>query len=100
VVFHALDEKNIQAIAKIQLKRLEERLAKMEIRLELSDAALAEIGKAGFDPVYGARPLKRAIQQQIENPLSRRLLDGSFGPKDVVRIDIRNGAFTFAKGQG
>ena len=100
VVFHALDEKNIQAIAKIQLKRLEERLAKMEIRLEMSDAALAEIGKAGFDPVYGARPLKRAIQQQIENPLSRRLLDGSFGPKDVVRIDIKNGAFTFAKGQG
>jgi ATP-dependent Clp protease ATP-binding subunit ClpB len=97
VVFHALDEANIQSIAKIQLKRLEERLAKMEITLTLTDAALAEIAAAGFDPVYGARPLKRAIQQQIENPLSRRLLDGSFGPKDVVRVDVKNGAFAFEK---
>jgi ATP-dependent Clp protease ATP-binding subunit ClpB len=97
VVFHALDEKDIQSIAKIQLKRLQDRLAKMEIGLALSDAALAEIGKAGFDPVYGARPLKRAIQQQIENPLSRRLLDGSFGPKDTVRVDLKNGAFVFDK---
>ncbi|HEX4325961.1 MAG TPA: ATP-dependent chaperone ClpB [Burkholderiales bacterium] len=98
VVFHALDEKNIQSIAKIQLKRLEARLAKMEIHLDLTEAALAEIGKAGFDPVYGARPLKRAIQQQIENPLSKRLLDGSFGPKDTVRVDLKNGAFFFEKG--
>ena len=98
VVFHALDENNIQAIAKIQLKRLEQRLEKMEIGFAISDAALAELAKAGFDPVYGARPLKRAIQQQIENPLSKRLLDGSFGPKDTVRIDVKNGAFTFEKG--
>jgi ATP-dependent Clp protease ATP-binding subunit ClpB len=97
VVFHALDEANIQSIAKIQLKRLEERLAKMEITLTLTDAALAEIAQAGFDPVYGARPLKRAIQQQVENPLSRRLLDGSFGPKDTIRVDVKNGAFVFEK---
>ncbi|MDB5807430.1 MAG: clpB [Betaproteobacteria bacterium] len=97
VVFHALDEKNIQSIAKIQLKRLEQRLAKMDIGLELTDAALAEIGKAGFDPVYGARPLKRAIQQQIENPLSKRLLDGSFGPKDTVRIHLKGGGLVFEK---
>ena len=97
VVFHALDEKNIEAIAKIQLKRLEERLEKMDMHLELSDAALAELAKAGFDPVYGARPLKRAIQQQIENPLAKRLLDGSFGPKDTIRVDVKNGAFAFGK---
>ncbi|HEY4372631.1 MAG TPA: ATP-dependent chaperone ClpB [Burkholderiales bacterium] len=97
VVFHALDEKNIQSIAKIQLQRLEQRLAKMEITLSLTDAALGEIAQAGFDPVYGARPLKRAIQQQIENPLARRLLDGSFGPKDTVRVHVKNGAFVFEK---
>jgi ATP-dependent Clp protease ATP-binding subunit ClpB len=97
VVFHALDEKNIAAIAKIQLKRLEQRLAKMEITLEMSDAALAELAKAGFDPVYGARPLKRAIQQQIENPLSKKLLDGSFGPKDTVRVGLKGGRFVFDK---
>jgi ATP-dependent Clp protease ATP-binding subunit ClpB len=97
VVFHALDEKNIAQIAKIQLKRLEERLAKMEITMEISNAALAELAKAGFDPVYGARPLKRAIQQQIENPLSKKLLDGSFGPKDTVRIDLKGGGFAFNK---
>jgi len=98
VVFHALDEKNIQSIAKIQLKRLAQRLAKMEITLSLTDAALSELAQAGFDPVYGARPLKRAIQQQVENPLAKRLLDGSFGPKDVVRVDAKNGAFVFEKG--
>jgi ATP-dependent Clp protease ATP-binding subunit ClpB len=97
VVFHALDEKNIAAIAKIQLKRLEDRLEKMEMHLVITDAALAELAKAGFDPVYGARPLKRAIQQQIENPLAKRLLDGSFGPKDTIRVDVKNGAFGFDK---
>ena len=81
VVFHALDAKNIEAIAEIQLKVLQARLAKMDLALDVSPAALAEIAKVGFDPVFGARPLKRAIQQRIENPLSKLLLDGTFGPE-------------------
>ena len=96
VVFHALDEKNIGAIAKIQLKILEQRLARMEIGLELSDAALQKIAEAGYDPVYGARPLKRAIQQQIENPLSKLILEGKFGPKEVVAIDVQGGVLVFS----
>ena len=97
VVFHALDEKNIQGIAKIQLRLLERRLAKLEIELEVTDAALAELARAGFDPVYGARPLKRAIQQQLENPLSREILEGRFGPKDLIKVDWKKSAMTFAK---
>ncbi|MFN7888013.1 MAG: type VI secretion system ATPase TssH, partial [Betaproteobacteria bacterium] len=95
VVFHALDAKNIQSIARIQLQRLAQRLAAQDMRLEVSDAALAEIAKVGFDPVYGARPLKRAIQQQIENPVARRGLEGKIGPKDVVPVDFVNGGFVF-----
>ena len=95
VVFHALDEKNIGAIAKIQLKHLEERLAKMEMTLDMSDEALQKIAEAGFDPVYGARPLKRAIQQQIENPLSKAILSGTFGPKDTIAVRVRNGELAF-----
>jgi ATP-dependent Clp protease ATP-binding subunit ClpB len=97
VVFHSLDEKNIGAIAKIQLRHLEERLAKMEMTLEITDEALQKIAEAGFDPVYGARPLKRAIQQQIENPLSKLLLAGKFGPKDTIRIGVRNGNLVFGE---
>ncbi|TXG80112.1 MAG: type VI secretion system ATPase TssH, partial [Rhodocyclaceae bacterium] len=97
VVFHALDEKHIASIAKIQLGYLEKRLARMEIGLQVSDAALAEIGKAGFDPVFGARPLKRAIQEHIENPLAREILEGRFGPKDVIIVDIHGGHFSFRK---
>jgi ATP-dependent Clp protease ATP-binding subunit ClpB len=97
VVFHALDEKNIGAIARIQLRVLEQRLAKNEIALRLSDAALQKIAEAGFDPVYGARPLKRAIQQQIENPLAKAILEGRFAPKDTILVDVRNGALVFEK---
>ncbi|MBL8477303.1 MAG: ATP-dependent chaperone ClpB [Methyloversatilis sp.] len=98
VVFHALDERNIQSIAKIQLGYLEKRLAKLDMGLQVSDAALAELGKAGFDPVFGARPLKRAIQEHIENPLSKRILEGSFGPKDVIVVDLDTGGhFSFRK---
>ena len=64
----------------------------------MSDAALKELAAAGFDPVYGARPLKRAIQQKLENPLAKAILDGQFGSKDLVRVDVRKGAITFAKG--
>jgi ATP-dependent Clp protease ATP-binding subunit ClpB len=97
VVFHALDEKNIGDIARIQLRNLEQRLEKMEMRLELSDAALQKIAEAGFDPVYGARPLKRAIQQQIENPLSKAILSGRFGPKDTIRVDVNGSELTFSR---
>jgi ATP-dependent Clp protease ATP-binding subunit ClpB len=69
----------------------------MEMRVEVSDAALAELAKAGFDPVFGARPLKRAIQSRIENPLARQILEGQFAPKDAVRVDARDGRFTFEK---
>ncbi|MBC7514077.1 MAG: AAA family ATPase, partial [Herminiimonas sp.] len=95
VVFHALDEKNIGAIAKIQLEVLEQRLAKLEIGLTVSDEALQKIAEAGFDPVYGARPLKRAIQQQIENPLSKLLLQGRFGPKERIIVGVANGELSF-----
>jgi len=88
VVFHALDAKNIEAIAGIQLKVLGARLAKLDIGLDVAPAALAEIAKVGFDPVFGARPLKRAIQQRIENPLSKLLLEGRFGPKDTVAVTV------------
>ncbi|HUL97599.1 MAG TPA: ATP-dependent chaperone ClpB [Usitatibacter sp.] len=97
VVFHALDEANIAAIARVQLKELERRVKAMEMDLTVSDAAVAELAKAGFDPVYGARPLKRAIQQQLENPLSKAILEGKFGPKDTIAVDVRNGVFTFEK---
>jgi len=97
VVFDALDRARIAEIARIQLRRLEERLAAQDMRLVVSDAAVAEIAKVGFDPLYGARPLKRAIQQQIENPLATRLLEGKIGPKDVVPVDFRDGAFTFER---
>jgi ATP-dependent Clp protease ATP-binding subunit ClpB len=97
VVFHGLDAKHIASIAKIQLKRLEQRLATQQMTLTVSDAALEEIAKAGFDPVYGARPLKRAIQQQIENPIARLVLEGKIGPKDVVPVDYRDERFIFER---
>ncbi len=97
VVFHALDEKNIKSIASIQLQYLEKRLAAMEMKLEVSDAALAEIAAAGFDPVYGARPLKRAIQSQLENPLSRLILEGRFAAKDTIVVDCKGGVMKFDK---
>jgi ATP-dependent Clp protease ATP-binding subunit ClpB len=88
VVFHALDASHIAEIAGIQIQVLQARLAKMELTLEVSPAALAELAKVGFDPVFGARPLKRAIQQRIENPLSKLLLEGRFLPKDVIPVDV------------
>ncbi len=88
VVFHSLDAKHIESIAKIQLQILETRLAKMDLHLEISTAALAELAKVGFDPVFGARPLKRAVQQRIENPLSKLLLEGRFLPKSIIPVDV------------
>ena len=97
VVFNALGDAAIKAIARIQLKRLEARLAAQDIGLEVSEAALDEIAKVGFDPLYGARPLKRAIQEHVENPIARRVLEGRFGPKDVIPVDFVDGHFSFER---
>lgn len=97
VVFHALDEAHIKSIAGIQLQYLTRRLAAMEMKLEVSDAALTELAAAGFDPVFGARPLKRAIQAHLENALAREILAGRFAAKDTIRVDYEDGKYTFAK---
>ncbi|MEO3691544.1 ATP-dependent chaperone ClpB [Roseateles paludis] len=97
VVFHALDRQHIEGIARIQLRLLERRLDKLEMKLEVSPEALAELAKVGFDPVFGARPLKRAIQQRIENPLSKLILEGRFGPKDVIPVSVAGGEFSFGR---
>ena len=88
VVFHGLGAEDIARIARIQLRVLEQRLAKMDLHLEVSPAALEELAKVGFDPVFGARPLKRAIQQRIENPLSRLILEGRFPPKSTIPVEV------------
>ena len=97
VVFHALDQQHIAGIARIQLRYLEKRLARMEMTLDVSDAAVALVAEAGFDPVFGARPLKRAIQERIENPLARQMLEGKFAAKDRIRVDAAKGQLTFSK---
>ena len=97
VVFHALDEKHIAKIARIQLGYLEKRLARMDMRLEVSDATLTEIAQAGFDPVFGARPLKRAIQAKIENPLAKQILEGKFASGDLIQVQAKNGQISFAR---
>jgi ATP-dependent Clp protease ATP-binding subunit ClpB len=97
VVFHALDQRNIEAIARIQIGQLERRLEKMDMKLDVSPQALAELAKVGFDPAYGARPLKRAIQQRIENPVAKLILEGRFGPKDVIPVQFEDGAFSFGR---
>ena len=100
VLFHGLDAAHIARIARIQLQVLTERLARLELGLQVSEAALAELAKVGFDPVFGARPLKRAIQQRIENPLSRQILEGRFAPKSTIGVDVdpiqAPGQFQFA----
>ena len=100
VVFHALDEKHIAGIARIQLGYLEKRLGQLEMGLVVDDSALAELAQAGFDPVFGARPLKRAIQQQIENPLAKAILEGRFAARDTIRVSCdpaTGGIMRFAK---
>ncbi len=100
VVFHALDAAHIASIAGIQLKGLQARLHGMDLRLDVSPAALDELAKVGFDPLFGARPLKRAIQQRIENPLSKLLLEGHYPPKSVIGVSVdpvhAPGVFEFA----
>jgi ATP-dependent Clp protease ATP-binding subunit ClpB len=97
VVFHGLGDEQIKQIARIQLGTLKARLAKMEYGFEISDAAVTELAKVGFDPVYGARPLKRAIQSEVENPLAKAILEGRFAPKDTIYVDWRGGRMSFEK---
>jgi ATP-dependent Clp protease ATP-binding subunit ClpB len=97
VVFRALDKAQIRQIARIQIDYLGKRLAERQLALTLSNKALDLIGNVGFDPVYGARPLKRAIQQQLENPLAKEILEGRFQPGDTVAVDAHGGHLVFAK---
>ena len=97
VVFHALDEKHIKSIAKIQLGYLEKRLAQLELKIEIDDSALSEVAAAGFDPVFGARPLKRAIQSQLENPLAKAILEGRFSAGETIKVVCQGGVMRFEK---
>ena len=96
VVFHALGQAHIRRIAEIQLGSLKKRLAAQDLRLEVSEAALDVLAQAGFDPIYGARPLKRAIQSEVENPLAKALLEGRYAPGSVIRVEARDGKLVFA----
>jgi ATP-dependent Clp protease ATP-binding subunit ClpB len=97
VVFHPLSREHLSEIVGLQLRRLEERLAERGIRIELTDAAKEFLAEAGWDPTYGARPLKRAIQRLVENPLAMRLLDNEFADGDTVLVDVRDGELVFEK---
>ena len=96
VVFHPLAQEQIRGIAGIQLLALKARLADNELQLEVSDAFMDRLVEAGFDPVYGARPLKRAIQQELENPLAQRLLAGEFQPGQVIHVDLQGSEPVFS----
>jgi len=99
IVFRQLGEADIAEIARRMLTSLDKRLKDMEIRLTVTDAAVEKIAKAGFDPVYGARPLRRAIQSKLEDPLAEKLLEGQFHAGDTVRIDVEEDVFTFTKAE-
>jgi ATP-dependent Clp protease ATP-binding subunit ClpB len=95
VVFDALDKEELAEIAELQLDRLRARLAERKLSLELTDAAKDVLAEAGWDPTYGARPLKRALQRLVENPLAQRLLEGEFAEGDTIRVDAQNGELVF-----
>ncbi|MDQ7761706.1 ATP-dependent chaperone ClpB [Xanthomonas sontii] len=97
VVFHPLDKAQIKSIARIQLHGLEKRLAERGLKIELGDRALELLGNVGFDPVYGARPLKRAIQAQLENPLAQQILSGQFLSGDTIKVEAEGGKLVFEK---
>jgi ATP-dependent Clp protease ATP-binding subunit ClpB len=99
VVFHPLQQSQIRGIADIQLQALRQRLAERELGLEISEAFMEYLVSAGFDPVYGARPLKRAIQQELENPLAQRILSGEFEPGQTVLVDLDKEAPVFNTSQ-
>jgi ATP-dependent Clp protease ATP-binding subunit ClpB len=95
VVFHGLGRANIEAIAHIQLRRLTARLARLDMQLEITPAALSQIAQVGYDPLFGARPLKRALQQEIENPVAKLILSGEVKPRDRITVDYRDANFVF-----
>jgi len=97
VVFHPLDKAQIREIARIQTQYLGKRLGERGIRIEIGESALQLLGNVGFDPVYGARPLKRAIQQQLENPLAQKILSGEFTSGDLIRVEAQGGQIVFTK---
>jgi len=97
VVFHPLDKTQIREIARIQTQYLGKRLGERGIRIEIGESALQLMGNVGFDPVYGARPLKRAIQQQLENPLAHKILSGEFTSGDLIRVEAAGGQIVFTK---
>jgi ATP-dependent Clp protease ATP-binding subunit ClpB len=97
VEFRPLSREQLGEIVELQLARLRERLAERELALELTDAAKEAIGDAGWDPTYGARPLKRAIQRLLENPLALRLLEGEYTPGDTIRVDAQNNDLVFMR---
>jgi ATP-dependent Clp protease ATP-binding subunit ClpB len=97
VVFHPLGREHIREIARLQLEQLGKRLKERELKLEVSNEALDLLARFGFDPVYGARPLKRAIQSMIENPLAKSVLKGDYQPRDTVVVDARAGQLGFGK---
>jgi ATP-dependent Clp protease ATP-binding subunit ClpB len=100
VVFHRLKKEQLGSIVEIQLERLRERLHEREIVLELTDAAKHLLAEEGYDPAYGARPLKRTIQQRLENPLASKILAGEFGPGDTIRVDAQGKSFVFEASHG
>ena len=96
VVFHPLGREQIREIAKIQMQQLDARLQEQDFTLNISDEAIDVLGEAGFDPVYGARPLKRAIQQNLENPLAQMILKGDYMPGDVINVTAKDSGLEFA----
>jgi ATP-dependent Clp protease ATP-binding subunit ClpB len=100
VVFHPLGREHVRSIARIQVERLRGRIRDLKLELKVSDTALDRLAEVGFDPVYGARPLKRAIQQELENPLAQAILAGRFSPGETVAVDARGSALTFGRAEG
>jgi ATP-dependent Clp protease ATP-binding subunit ClpB len=97
IIFQSLDEEDLARIVDIQLTRLEKRLAQQQLTLDVDKAAKNLLAKEGYDPQFGARPLKRAIQEQLLNPLSMRLLEGEFKPGDRIKVSARDGGLIFEK---
>jgi ATP-dependent Clp protease ATP-binding subunit ClpC len=95
IVFHQLTEEQLRQIVDLLVKDLQERLAERKLNIELTEEAKSWLAKEGYDPVYGARPLRRAIERYVENPLSTKLLKGEFGEGDTVRVDLVDGSLTF-----
>jgi ATP-dependent Clp protease ATP-binding subunit ClpB len=95
VVFHPLEAEQIRGIAELQIALLQGRLQGQNLQLSLSDAALMHLSEAGYDPVYGARPLKRTIQRELENPLASALLRGDYAPGDTIRVDVADEKLVF-----